>query len=100
MRFYVPRVAYSYAVDGRPYANDRLSLAKEEGYRELDEAEGELEPYATQTAVQVHYPPDQPSDSAMVIEKVRWTAMAASSLRAGDSVRIWSVKEQGRRPRR
>lgn len=69
---YVPRVAYSYAVNGRTYSNDRLSLVKEEGFREVEEAEAELEAYPPQTSVQVHYRPEQPADSALVIEGVTW----------------------------
>jgi len=58
----LPRVAYSYSVDGKPYNSERLSFAT--GYRpkEVDEV---LSRYAVGQSVPVSYLPTNPAEAVL-----------------------------------
>jgi len=58
----LPRVGYSYSVDGKPFASERISFAA--GYR-AKEVDAVLSRYAVGQSVPVFYAPGKPTEAVL-----------------------------------
>lgn len=58
----LPRVVYTYSVDGKDYTSERISFAS--GYR-AKEVDAVLSRYSAGQTVPVHYQPERPSEAVL-----------------------------------
>jgi hypothetical protein len=80
---YAPRVAYDYEVQGVRYSGERLSLNQAHQQAARRDAENELKSYAVGTSVEVHYDPNAPGISALIIEgtgSISWLGVGVGAL--------------------
>lgn len=59
---WLPRVGYTYSVDGKSYESERISFAA--GYRPK-EVDAVLSRYSVGQSVPVYYPPSQPTEAVL-----------------------------------
>ena len=69
---YRPRISYEYEVDGRTYRNDRIWLLTEPRSSNASGALDLLSAYPQGGSGPVRYNPDDPADSALIVEVLLW----------------------------
>ena len=69
---YHSRIAYEYDVAGRTYRNDRIWLLTESRSSDPSAAEALRAAYPEGGTGPVHYNPDDPADSALIVEVAVW----------------------------
>ena len=71
--YYIPRVVFSYEVDGKKYRGERFTIPDKFYTRYRDEAEKMVAGMKKGSPVEVFYDPDEPSRSALKVEAAGYT---------------------------
>ncbi|MBC2776586.1 DUF3592 domain-containing protein [Parasphingopyxis marina] len=75
---FYPRVTYRYFVAGNGFSSDAIRLIADQGYADSYDAEDFLSDYPEGAAVEVFYDPENPGDSALVLESPPWWIFAVT----------------------
>lgn len=96
---YHPVVAYEFQVGGRTLRSERLNLNEAEAYDYREDAVAFLADYPAGAPVEVYYNPDDPSDSAVIIEGPSWMFLIITAFGLAFFAAGWFVPVERTRKR-